>query len=249
MKWELHAHTTEGSLCGRVPAPEVVYRHHEAGFSGIVITDHFNRENLRGRPGTPLDQIRSWLSGYTEALKAGRRLGLTVLFGAEIQLSACGNDYLIYGAEPDFLLENPALIDLDLSALYALVQRYHAVIIQAHPNRLGCCHPADSAYVDGYEVFNGNPRHQNRNELSVPLVGKDPLLIGISGSDYHQIEDLDTGSVEIVGNIHTSAQLAGCLRRKSFALMHGPAEMYAAIERQGASKPVAVWQLSEGIES
>lgn len=241
MKWELHAHTAEGSLCGRVPAAEVVSRHYKAGFSGIVITDHYNMENLRDRPGTPLCQAESWLGGYREARKAGERLGLTVLFGAEVRLSDCENDFLIYGAEPDFLLNHPELIHLDLPALRALAKRYNALMIQAHPNRMGFSHPVDPVYLDGYEVFNGNPRHQNRNELSVSLVKKNPPLIGISGSDYHQIEDLDTGSVEIAGDIHTSAQLTDCLRRKAFMRTLDPAEANAAVIEHGrASGPAAV---------
>ncbi|MBN1777828.1 MAG: PHP domain-containing protein [Clostridiales bacterium] len=215
MKWELHAHTAESSRCSLVPASGLVARHAEAGFSGIVITDHYNLYNLSYRPGTPLEQALSWLGGYEKAREAGERLGLTVLFGVEITLASGTNDYLVYGTEPDFLTDNPALYELDLPALHALTKRYHALLIQAHPNR-EYCSPADPADVDGYEVFNGNPRQENRNGLTAALADKNPSHIRISGSDYHQITDLGTGCTEIPSDVHTSAQLADILRSGAF---------------------------------
>lgn len=212
MKWELHIHTAESSMCSTVPAREAVSRHAEAGFAGIVITDHYNSLNVSGRPGTPREQAQSWLGGYREARIAGDALGLTVLFGIEVTLSGGMNDFLIYGAEPDILLENPELYRLELPALHTLVKRNNAILIQAHPNRLAYCYPVMPACVDGYEVYNGNPRHDSHNNLSAALAEENPSLIYISGSDYHQVEDLGLGSMELGDGIRSSAQLADALR-------------------------------------
>lgn len=212
MKWELHVHTAQGSLCSRVPAGEAVVRHAEAGFGGMVITDHYNLANVAGRPGTPLEQAQAWLEGYREARRTGEALGLTVLFGAEVTLSGSANDFLIYGAQPGFLLENPELYRLELPALHALVKRYNALLIQAHPHRLSYCYPVAPDLVDGYEVYNGNPRHDSHNQRSAVLARENPSLVYIAGSDYHQVEDLGLGSMEIGGQILTSAELADSLR-------------------------------------
>lgn len=40
-KYELHCHTDEVSLCGKVPAGEIAEMYRQAGYSGIVITDHY----------------------------------------------------------------------------------------------------------------------------------------------------------------------------------------------------------------
>ena len=216
MKWELHTHTRESSLCGQVAAAEVAARHLEAGFAGIVITDHYNAYTLSAYPGDPLERTKAWLGGYRAAREAGEQLGLRVLFGAELRLTDSDNDYLLYGAEPDFLLEHPELYQLSLPALYALVKQKNGVLIQAHPNRFWCCQPENPAFLDGYEVYNGNARQENRNALSVALAIKNPALIYTSGSDYHRIEDVDTGSVETDRDIRTSADLVDCLRCGAF---------------------------------
>jgi len=224
MKWELHAHTAQSSRCSLMPAAELVARHAEAGFSGIVITDHYNDYNVSYRPGTPLEQAKSWLGGYEKARAAGEKSGLVVLFGAEVTLLGGPNDYLVYGAQPALLLENPELYKLELPALHALTRRYHALLIQAHPNRLDFCSPANPADVDGYEVFNGNPRHHSHNELTAALAKEHPSLVYTAGSDYHQIADLGTGIMDFPEDIRTSAQLADCLRRGAFTRMIGPEE-------------------------
>ena len=116
MKWELHAHTAQSSHCGHVDAEDVAAAHAGAGYGGIVITDHFEPGNVDCFPGGPRDRVRAWLEGYERAKAAGDRLGLIVLFGLEARLPDCENDYLIYGATPEFALENPLLYRLDLPA-------------------------------------------------------------------------------------------------------------------------------------
>ena len=147
----------------------------------------------------------------------GRTNGAYGCYSArELRLTGSDNDYLLYGTEPDFLLEYPELYGLSLPALYTLVNRNQGVLIQAHPNRYWCCRPANAAFLDGYEVFNGNARQENRNELSAALAMKNPALVYTSGSDYHQTEDMDTGSIETDRVIRSSADLAECLRQGAF---------------------------------
>jgi len=40
-KYDTHVHTKEVSPCGKVPAIEVVKLYKDAGYHGIVITDHY----------------------------------------------------------------------------------------------------------------------------------------------------------------------------------------------------------------
>lgn len=215
MKLELHAHTAQGSKCGRVDAVDLVAAHVSAGYAGVVITDHYNQETMDALPGTPVEQARAWMHGYETARQTGERLGLRVFFGLEARLPDCDNDYLILGAQPDFVLENPLLYQMDLAGLHALCHQWGALLVQAHPNRKGC-HPADPAHLDGVEVFNGNPRHANNNASTLALAQAHLHLIRTSGSDFHQMEDLGRGGILTREPVRTPAELAACLRGGEF---------------------------------
>ena len=214
-KYELHAHTRQGSKCGWLDAAEVVAMHSRAGYRGIVITDHYNNENLERFYGTPLEQAQAWLSGWRCARAAAEKEGITVLFGLEARLQDCDNDYLIFGVEPEFVLTHPRLNHMTLKQLHALCGAYDALLIQAHPNRKKC-HPAPVEDVDGYEVMNGSARHDSQNELTKQLADQHTQLIQTSGSDFHRVEDIDRGGILTSRTIATSREMARCLRERDY---------------------------------
>lgn len=216
MKWELHCHTDESSSCGKVPAVEVARVLAEAGYTGVVVTDHYNDYTLEKLfTGSPLERTRAWLRGYEQVKEAGEKLGLRVLFGLEARLPGNENDLLIFGAEPDFVLENPELHKLTLPELHALCHRYGAVMIQAHPGRVNCFR-YEAEHLDGVEGFNGNPRQVNYNEETCEWAKDYPHLIVTSGSDFHQMPDLDRGGIWTDVDIRTSADMAKCLKERVF---------------------------------
>lgn len=219
MKWELHMHTSESSPCGRVPAAEGVAAYAEKGYDGVVVTDHFNQYAMEWLGGTDRAHVEKWLRGYRAAKEAGDRLGVRVLFGLEARVPGSENDYLIFGAEPEMVLENPTLYAGELSDVHALCRRYGALLVQAHPSRAGFCTPADAEDLDGAEVFNGNPRHNNENEKTLSWAKAHPRLIQTSGSDFHQMEDLARGGVETNWDVRTSAQLAQMLQSGEYTLL------------------------------
>lgn len=221
MKFELHAHTSQSSHCGRVPAAEGVAAYKRAGYSGVVITDHFEPTNVECFPGTPIERAKTWLGGYEASKAAGDLLGIAVLFGLEARLPdyTGDNDYLIFGVEPSFVLENPELYRLDLPGLHELCKAHGALLIQAHPNRLACCSPADTRYLDGLEVFNGNPRQDNHNDLTRAMANAEPRLIRTSGSDFHRPEDLARGGIDTGRSIRTSKDIAECLRSGDYTII------------------------------
>lgn len=218
MKIELHAHTAHSSACGRVEAAQGLAMYRDAGYDAVVITDHYNTHNLDRFPGAPLEQTRAWLGGYQQAKTAGETLGLRVLFGLEARLPGSENDYLIFGAEPEFVLENPQLHELDLPGLHALCRRYGALLVQAHPNR-STCTPAPHEHLDGVEVFNGNPRHDSHNDLTLSQAKRTPRLILTSGSDFHRPEDLARGGIVTDRDVRTSRDLADCLTSGDYTLI------------------------------
>jgi len=110
----MHLHTDEVSPCGKVPAAEAVKVHRDAGYDGLVVTDHFGGYPLDDFPGSPREKVERFLVGYWLAKEAGEKYGVKVFFGAEPRLEEGPEDFLIYGLTPEFLLENPLIYTLPL---------------------------------------------------------------------------------------------------------------------------------------
>lgn len=65
--------------------------------------------------------------------------------------------------------------------------------MQAHPFRNGL-KIVDPKHLDGIETYNGNPRHDSRNEIAKAWAQKFGML-ETSGSDFHEREDFARGGV------------------------------------------------------
>jgi len=193
-KYETHLHTDETSPCGRVPAAEAVRIYKKAGYTGIVVTDHYFRgffeRQLFKSWETKIDQ---YLKGYRNAAKEGAKLGLDVHLGMEIQFDENSNDYLIYGFDEQFLRTNKKLYKLGLKDFRNLTAGSGIVVVQAHPFRPRMI-PADPSLIDGVEIYNGNPRHDSSNHLALEYARKNGLKM-LSGSDFHQVQDAARGGI------------------------------------------------------
>lgn len=218
MKIELHSHSEHSSHCGKVEPDLQMKLFAEAGYDLVVATDHYNTYNIDCFSGTPVEKAREWLKGYEQMKEAGERHGVKVVFGLEARIPGSENDYLIFGAEPNFVLENPELHKLDLPSLYDLCHKYNALLIQAHPNR-PMCFTASHTFLDGIEVSNGNPRQKNNNHMTLRQAELDPAMIRTSGSDFHQVPDLDRGGILTDMDVRTSADVAACLRSGNYQLI------------------------------
>lgn len=166
-KFDTHVHTSETSPCGNIKAAELVHLYKNAGYSGVVITDHYFGDYFRSL------QVRSWkdkmetfLSGYKSAYAEGQKIGFTVLLGMELRFDENSNDYLVYGIDEALLLKHKELYTLGLKKFKSFAKKHGILIYQAHPYR-SWVSPANPAYLDGVEVFNGNPRHDSNNHLAV----------------------------------------------------------------------------------
>ena len=65
--------------------------------------------------------------------------------------------------------------------------------------------------IDGIEVFNGNPRHDSRNETAKHWAERFGLL-STSGSDFHWREDLARGGILTETPITTCAELIAAVK-------------------------------------
>jgi predicted metal-dependent phosphoesterase TrpH len=196
-KLDTHVHTSETSPCGNISSTDLVKLYKEAGYYGVVITDHYFSEYFEALGNISWDnKIDIFLEGYKNALQAGEKAGLKVFQGMELRFDENFNDYLVFGIDESFLKEYKELYKLGLSKFRELIADKNIMIYQAHPFRPGLI-PAHPDLLDGIEVYNGNIRHNPRNNKALELAQENNLRM-LSGSDFHELEDLARGGV-IVG--------------------------------------------------
>lgn len=209
-KYDTHVHTSETSPCGRIPASQMVHIYKEAGYRGVVVTDHYfgwyfdSLGDLKWE-----DKVEHYLEGYHIAVTEGRKAGLAVILGMELRFDENENDYLIYGIDEAFLKENPELYKMGLHAFSQLARDKGLLVYQAHPFR-PMITPADPSLLDGVEVLNTNPRHDSQNHKALAFAQANGLK-KISGSDFHQMMDAAQGGIILTEPVETSKDFAALL--------------------------------------
>lgn len=132
--YETHLHTSEASACCRVPAAEMARQFKEAGYTGVVITDHFINGNTAVDRSLPWEQwVEGFCKGYENAKAEGDKIGLQVFFAWESGYQ--GTEFLIYGLDKKWLLEHPEIASCSIERQYALVHAAGGMVIHAHPFR------------------------------------------------------------------------------------------------------------------
>lgn len=212
--WEMHVHTAECDRCAAVGGAEIVRLYADAGYSGLVITDHYFSiffdwfaDELIG--AAHRDIINRWLRGYYAARNEGEKRGITVLCGAEVRFQDQINDYLLYGLDEEFFYRAPLLHTLhDVEELKQTLPE-DALIVQAHPfrNRMTVCDPSPLFGIEGY---NGGTE-DFRNEMAKLFAGHygKPLT---SGSDFHNRQALGKGGICVERSVRTAHDLTEVLR-------------------------------------
>lgn len=219
-KIETHLHTVHTSSCGRLDAATLTEAYRAAGYAGIIVTDHFNRDtfnylnvDLSGRT----DKVLSFLDGYNRMAEEGAKRGLRIYKGAELRFDECVNDYLLFGWPDELLADPEAVFHMGIAAFAPLARAAGAVIVQAHPYRWGCT-PAIACYLDGVEVANRNPRHENYNDRAAEYARQFGLL-GLSGSDCHQPPDIGLGGILTEEMPGDSNAMAALIRSGAYTLI------------------------------
>lgn len=220
--YEMHFHTKDTSNCANVKACDAVEEYIKAGYDGIVVTDHLSPSTYMkyGRELLPWKKkIDFFLRGYKEAVKAAKGR-INILLGMELRFrtSEGDNDYLVYGITEEFLYKNPDLLSLDSKKLYQLAKENGLLVFQAHPFRVGM-KITNPQFLDGIEIFNGNPRHNSSNDIAEAWAKKYNLLV-TSGSDYHEYVDLASGGIWFKEEIRTNEDLIRNLKSKDYRIKH-----------------------------
>lgn len=220
--YETHAHTAEVSRCGRVPAADVVRGYVAAAYNGIVITDHFSRATFEKLGDCSWDEkVDFFLRGYRIACEtaAAEAPDFHVLLGLELRLDCDeDNDFLIFGADEDFLRRSEGLLQMSFEQMAQHMHDNGLLLVQAHPFRRHMC-IVDWDLLDGMEVYNGNPNHESNNPVA-DLWTDRHHLIKTSGSDYHGQWGKHLGGIRTDTPICDSRQFADILRNGQYSLIY-----------------------------
>lgn len=198
MEFDLHTHSSQGSICSRMPVWDLVQVANEKGLNGVCITDH------------------DYCWDPLELVRLQRESSILVFSG--IELSTSVGEILVYGVHQPLL----HLRD-DLPKLVKIVYDLGGVMAAAHPFRADCavsafsreerglepinleemCRRSIFSYVDLLEVYNGRGSWQERqfSQKAAGILGKK----GIGGSDAHSI--LSVGSCVTVFDYHVESEV------------------------------------------
>ena len=216
-KYDLHVHTDEISSCGKVGVEKLIVLYKNKGYDGIVLTDHF-RQSFFGDFQDWKEGIDKIIEIYTKAKNFGANLNLDVMLGIEVSFAKNEGDFLVYGIDEEFLRNNNFILQGSLSDFNNIVKDRDILIYEAHPFRNKKKEAADPEQVFGIEIYNGNPRHENNNQLAYLEAEKYKLKM-ISGSDFHQLEDLGKGGIISSERITNSEKLINVLQKGNYKLI------------------------------
>ena len=183
--YETHLHTCQASACGISTGAEHVRYYRSIGFTGIFVTDHFFRGNCAVRRDLPWKtRIRQFCSGFEDAWNEGQKCGLDVFFAWEETF--LGDDYLIYGLSPEWLMDHPEAEHWTYREQFEAVHAAGGCVVQAHPYRCASyisIITLNLPYADAVEVANaGNRRGW---DAAAKKYADKHGLFQVCGSDNH----------------------------------------------------------------
>ena len=195
-KYETHLHTSGSSACGRSEGPEYLEGYKALGYDGIFLTEHF----YLGNTCIPRDlPWKEWVNRFCESYYITKEkaagTGLKVFFGWESTYGT-GEDFLIYGLGPEWLMEHPEITRMTQEEQYELVHGEGGLVVQAHPFRERDymreirLHPH---HCDAWEVANsGNLPYMDRRAYEYAMAHNMAMTCG---SDIHTIRNLTQDKV------------------------------------------------------
>lgn len=219
MKIDLHVHSGF-SVCASTNYIEAVDLFAEQGMD-FVLCNHYNALYTTSYGGAyPESKLPNrFVEEFYKAKEYGLTKGVKVFFGIEVAIvmpDCPYAEYLIYGATPQFLLDNPRMYELSQDQLYKLCKDNGLMLVQAHPFRKEQGHfPHDMTKVDGVEL-NCHYRFL-REEQKVRELAKNNNLIITCGSDFHKAGQQGSGGI-ICQDVNSETELKDVLLSGKFEI-------------------------------
>ena len=219
-KTETHLHVAEISPCSKFKAPEMVKMYYDKGYKTIIISDHFEKRYFDSLGDISWeDKITIFLSGYFKAKEAAKEYGINVILSAEFTILSndVHNHYLAYGITREFLNKYPKIYDLSIEEFYKIAKENNILVVQAHPYRDEYCFPT-ADFVDGIEVYNSNPRHNDYNDKAKALASEKGFYM-TAGSDAHRLEDVGNSGILTETEIKTIDEFIDVIKSGNFDII------------------------------
>ena len=201
-KYDTHIHTNLASACATASGKQQAIAYKNAGYTGIIITDHFFRGNSCIHPSLPWEErINLFCEGYEEAKETGDKIGLQVFFGWEETFE--GQDFLIYGLDKEWLLNHPEMEHWTIEQQFEQVSKYGGMVIHAHPFRNRPYIPKIRLFpklVHGVEVFNASNFYSENKQAFI--YAKKYNLPMTGGSDSHH-PDIICSGIDVTDRFET----------------------------------------------
>lgn len=214
-KYELHCHTSEGSKCAKTSARDMVDFYKKAGYTGIIITDHF----FNGNTTVPKDleweeRIELYCKGYENAKKRGDEIGLDVFWGWEFD-----GDFVTLGLDKEWLKRNKNLDLLPGIEYLDYIRSQDGYLIHAHPVRV---RPhirtinVSPMKVDAIEVINAANR-DFENKMA-DYIATQYGITKVCGSDNHEGLKEKLASLELDFKVGSLEELISALKENKHVI-------------------------------
>ncbi len=153
-KYETHLHTYPVSACAKTGVRETLEFYKSQGYDGVFITNHFLDGNINISSSEPYEKkVQFYFSDYEYGLDISDEIGIKVFLGVE--MSYHGTDFLIYGLDKQWFLENPQIMQMSVRDKLSFIMASGGYVVQAHPYR-------EAGYIDHIRLY---PRSVNAVEV------------------------------------------------------------------------------------
>lgn len=212
MKFDMHCHTKEGSMDGKVEIEEYIAALSKMGFGGMLVSDH-----------NSYNGYRKW----KKDIKGKKYKDFVVLKGIEYDTIDAGHILVIM----------PESVKLKILELRGLPVMFLIDIVHKNGGILGPAHPCGEKYLsitntrkhrnqlavmdrfDFLEGFNACETVQSNHMASAIAEQFEKPQFG--GSDAHKMDCVGLAYTEFPDDIHSESDLIACVKSKELIACGG----------------------------
>lgn len=203
MKFDMHCHTKEGSMDGKVPIEEFIEILISRGFGGMLVSDH-----------NSYDGYRKW----KKDIKGKKFKDFVVLKGIEYDTIDAGHILVIM--PEDVKLKILELRGLPVQFLIDIVHKNGGILGPAHPcgeKYLSITntrkHRNQLAVMDRFDFLEGfNSCETVQSNHTAAAIGEQFEKPQFGGSDAHKPECVGLAYTELPDNIGKESDLIACVK-------------------------------------
>lgn len=206
MRFDMHCHTKEGSIDGKIALTEYVSLLKTKGYQGMLLTEH--------------NSYRSY-QYYRKHRSQKIFQDFIVLKGIEYDTCDGGHILVIM---PDFIsFPILTLRGLPVAVLIQIVHLYGGILGPAHPwgeKHMSLCrtkyyhkNPSVLKQFDFMETFNAC--ETDAVNLKASRLAWRYRLPGLGGSDSHRAESIGCAYTDLPDSIRSESDLIACIRKKA----------------------------------